>query len=510
MKKLSDSLTKKDLNFISSKNISKQDIDTQYNNFINGFESLNIFDCATISNGGIKSFSQKTLEFYKQLYENYQYKKNILKFVPASGAASRMFKDLYKYLEDEFLSEQMNYFFSNLRNLAFFEDLNKFLSENNLSIEKELSNKNYKTIVSYIIHEKGLNYGNLPKAMIKFHKYPQEVRTSFEEHIVESLLYAKSNSGNNIHFTVSPEHLPIFERVAAEMKSKYQSKYDAELNIDFSIQEPNTDTIALTPENEPFRLQDGTILFRPGGHGALIYNLNNLQNDIIFIKNIDNVVPDDLKTHNCIYKKALAGILIETQQKIFEHIDLLLHYPSVETIEHAFNFLHNTLSVKTLFNFSTLSKTQKLNFLISKLDRPLRVCGMVKNEGEPGGGPFFVRHKDNTASLQIVEKSQLDLKNPDIKAIFDKSTHFNPVDIVFSPIRYNGQKFDLTKFIDQSTGFISEKTKDGRPLKALELPGLWNGAMADWNSIFVEVPSKTFNPAKTIFDLLRENRLSSI
>ena len=507
MVNLSDKLSPKDLEFIKSKNISTESINEQYKNFINGFSNLNIFASANEANGGIKILSEKTLIYYSNLYAKEQKRKDILKFVPASGAATRMFKDLFEYINSkEETNTEIENFISNIKNFAFYDELVDVLSKQKISLNEAIKNKNYKTIISNIIFEEGLNYGFLPKGLLKFHKYEKETRTAFEEHISESILYANSKSKNNIHFTVSPEHLPYFKNLLDKMKKKYE-KNNILLNITFSTQDFSTNTIAVDANNEPFRLKDGTIFFRPGGHGALIKNLNNLENDIIFIKNIDNIVPDNLKKKNCIYKKALAGILIEIQNQIFEHINLLQHNPSVETIEHALNFLHNTLSIKTFFNFSNLTKTEKLEFLISKLDRPFRVCGMVKNIGEPGGGPFFVRHNDDTASLQIVEKSQLDLSNKKTKKIFEESTHFNPVDIVFSPTRYNKKKFDLTKYIDKNTGLISEKNKEGKVLKAQELPGLWNGAMSDWNTIFIEVPIETFNPVKTIFDLLRKNHL---
>lgn len=425
--------------------------------------------------------------------------------MPASGAATRMFKQLFEFLENNEISDpNIDTLINNIEKFAFYFDLKNVFENNNLNLSDNILNKNYKKIIELILNQNGLNYGALPKGLLKFHDYGKYQRTAFEEHLAESVQYASTNEGNFIHFTVSPEHKEKFEQLADELIPMYNKQFNTDIKIDFSIQNLSTDTMAVTPENTPFRNEDGSILFRPGGHGALIHNLNTIDAEIIFIKNIDNVVPDTKKTIDIDHKKALAGILIETQQKIFEYIDLLLHNPSVETIQQIYDYLHNNLNVKSYFDFSKLTKTEKMEFLLQKLDRPLRVCGMVKNEGEPGGGPFFVMQNDNTATLQIVEKAQIDLSDDNTKNIFENSTHFNPVDLVISAKRYNNEKFNLIEFVDPETAFISEKSKNGKKLKALELPGLWNGAMANWNTVFVNVPVETFNPVKTIFDLLRE------
>lgn len=505
MNKLNEYLNPNDYELLKTKNISAETIEYQYNFILKGASDVQLFDYANLNNGGIKKLTKENAGFYKDLYNKNQNGLKIVKFIPASGAASRMFKDLFDFLNTQNHNHKITEFIEDLSSYAFYNDLAENFKTKNKSLENLILNKNYKEIILNILEDTGLNYGNLPKALIKFHKYETETRTAFEEHIAESVLYAGSLGENNLHFTISQEHLNDFKKLSDFLISKYQKLYDTHININFSEQSPATDTISLNSKNEILRDENNSIFFRPGGHGALIYNLNQLNFNIIFIKNIDNVVPDRLKKNNCIYKKALAGILLETQQKTFEHINLLVHNPSIETIEHSFNFLHNTLSVKTLFDFSKLTKNEKIDFLLKKFDRPIRVCGMVKNEGAPGGGPFFVKHDDGTASLQIVEKSQLDLYNTEIKTIFEKSTHFNPVDIVLSPQRYNGQKFNLLNFIDPNTAFIVEKTIKGKPIKAIELPGLWNGAMADWNTIFIEIPIETFNPVKTIFDLKKEN-----
>lgn len=502
MSNLLSSFSESDFNQIENKGISKSLVEKQIKQFVDGIPAAKIVEAATIDNGGIKKLNENSFEHYLNIYDKNQKDLSIVKFVPASGAATRMFKDLFSFLNNsEDSDENIDNLVKNIKKLALFEDLKCVFEKHNLNLEEEIENKNFKKVIELIIAENGLNYGNLPKGLLKFHKYNDENRTAFEEHVSESLLYANSDNKSRIHFTVSPEHQDRFDELAEEIKKKYSF---TNLDISFSTQASSTDTIALTPENEPFRNDDGTILFRPGGHGALIYNLDKIDSDIIFIKNIDNVVPNEQQKVNCKFKKTIAGVLLETQKNVFDLINLLQHNPSMETIQEAFDYIVNKLSVKIFFEFSELSGTEKIEFLLSKLDRPIRICAMVKNEGEPGGGPFFVMQKDKTATLQIVEKAQIDLSISENKEIFDKSTHFNPVDIVLSPKRYNSEKFDLTKFIDPETGFISEKSKDGKNLKALELPGLWNGAMANFSTLFVEVPLHTFNPVKTIFDLLRD------
>lgn len=498
--------TQKDLEFFQKINISLQYIESQIQMFEKGTNYSKITDIATISNGGIKLLNDNTLNYYISNYHKYNHNLKITKFVPASGAATRMFKDLYEFIDDnsnKTVSENILNFVNNIEKFAFYEDLSNECQKNNISIsnnEKETINQ----VIELLLKEKGLNYGNLPKALLKFHKYENYSRTPIEEHIVEALNYANSFYGSKLHFTVSVEHLENFKELTKKLINKYENSHKTTIIIDLSIQNPNTNTIAVNADNTPFKDKEGNLIFRPAGHGALIYNLNEIESDIIFIKNIDNVVPDKRKEIDTKYKKALAGILIEYQTKIFEYINSLLHNPPIDTINEAFNFLVNNLNTRLFFDFSVLSRTQKIDFLLKKFDRPIRVCGMVKNTGEPGGGPFFVMNTDQTASLQILEKAQIDLTNSEQRKFFETSTHFNPVDLVISPLKHNGDKFDLTQYVDPNTAFISEKSKEGKVLKALELPGLWNGSMADWNTVFVQVPLETFNPVKTVFDLLRE------
>ena len=368
-----------------------------------------------------------------------------------------------------------------------------------------LSEHNYKAVVSNLLESAGLNYGALPKGLLKFHRYADGVRTPLEEHLVEGALYAAGKTGEvNVHFTVSTEHRALFEKLVAAKAAEYEAKYGTTYHISFSEQKPSTDTVAADMENKPFRDKDGKLLFRPGGHGALIENLNDLDADIVFIKNIDNVVPDRLKADTVTYKKLLAGVLVTLQKQAFEYLELLDggHY-SHEQLETIIRFVQQQLRCRRT-DLKELEDADLVIYLRKKLNRPMRVCGMVKNVGEPGGGPFLAYNPDGTISLQILESSQIDMNDPEKKAMFEKGTHFNPVDLVCAVRDYKGNKFDLLKHVDKATGFISYKSKNGKDLKALELPGLWNGSMSDWNTVFVEVPLSTFNPVKTVNDLLRE------
>ena len=356
-----------------------------------------------------------------------------------------------------------------------------------------------------MLESAGLNYGALPKGLLKFHRYADGVRTPLEEHLVEGALYAAGETGEvNVHFTVSTEHRALFEKLVAAKAAEYEAKYGTTYHISFSEQKPSTDTVAADMENKPFRDKDGKLLFRPGGHGALIENLNDLDADIVFIKNIDNVVPDRLKADTVTYKKLLAGVLVTLQKQAFEYLELLDggHY-SHEQLETIIRFVQQQLRCRRT-DLKELEDADLVIYLRKKLNRPMRVCGMVKNVGEPGGGPFLAYNPDGTISLQILESSQIDMNDPEKKAMFEKGTHFNPVDLVCAVRDYKGNKFDLLKHVDKATGFISYKSKNGKDLKALELPGLWNGSMSDWNTVFVEVPLSTFNPVKTVNDLLRE------
>jgi hypothetical protein len=378
------------------------------------------------------------------------------------------------------------------------------MKNENQTIDELIANAGYKRIPKKLLSKKGLGYGRLPKGLLLFHRYPQGARTAMEEHLVEGALYACNAAKQvHIHFTVSSEHRELFQQMADEKTIEYEQLLGVKFHFGFSEQKPSTDTLAVDSENQAFLDNDGQLLFRPGGHGALIENLNDISADVIFIKNIDNVVPDTFKPLTVHYKKLLAGVLIYYQQKIFNYLNRIDSgkYDHKELMEMLY-FLQNELCIKNP-ETKMLEDAELTLYIKSKLNRPLRVCGMVKNQGEPGGGPFLAANLDGTVSPQILESSQIDLKNPAMKQLFKQCSHFNPVDLVCAIRNYKNEKYDLTRYIDKNTGFISIKSKNGKELKALELPGLWNGAMSDWNTIFVEVPIETFNPVKTVNDLLR-------
>lgn len=503
-----------DIDQIIARGSRIETVERQIENFKTGFTSFEITEAAS-NYHGIIVLSEAEIGKYISVYENKVVQGlSLLKFVPASGAASRMFQSLFAALEDfhkgkehvEALKHRgVSTFLEEIDQFAFYYDLRQMAAQKNLDIKQVQP----QTLLEWVLLEKGLNYGNLPKGLLKFHCYPDGCRTSLEEHFAEGAAYAKdSYSVVNLHFTVSPEHQELFEKLVAEISPKYEELFGAKYQISFSQQKPSTDTIAVTHENEPFRDKDGSLLFRPAGHGALLENLNDLEADLIFIKNIDNVVPDRLRQTTINYKKAIAGVLLSLQEQIFYYQKMLNeHYSS--SLESAFyaeaaNFLENVLNIKPPHDQYYSEKEELFHYFASKFNRPIRVCGMVKNQGETGGGPFFARNRDGSVSLQIVESSQINPGDTEQMDILHRATHFNPVDIVCAVKNYKGEKYDLHNFTDPETGFISIKSKDGKELKSLELPGLWNGSMSDWNTLFVEVPLETFNPVKTVNDLLRK------
>ena len=515
-------LTNNDKKQLESLNITIEQVENQVNQFKTGFPYSDLVAPATIGNGIIQFTKTEVQELIKQFDEDKQYY-DILKFIPASGAASRMFKNVYSFVEEykgkeipeDFLrienvkTDSIEYLFLNIRNLAFYDDLKTKMAEHDKEINTLLSENRLVDIAEFILENKGLDYGKLPKALLKFHKYKEISRYALEEHLVEAAHYSTAETENGVvaqlHFTVSQEHLDIFRKTVEEVVPKYEEQFGIKYDISYSVQKPSTDTIAVDMNNEPFRNNDGSMLFRPGGHGALIQNLNDLHKEIIFIKNIDNVVPDRLKQTTYDYKKVLGGYLFRLQQQQFEYLNLLDEgCLADDEIDEIAKFAKEKLMIDIPNYYKTYNEIEKIDFLYGKLNRPMRICGMVKNEGEPGGGPYWVRNSNDEISLQIVESSQMNHNNEKQEAIFQSATHFNPVDLVCATQDFKGESFDLNDYIDHNTGFISKKSKDGKELKALELPGLWNGAMADWINIFVEVPILTFNPVKTVNDLLRD------
>ncbi len=504
--------TEQDKLQIKNRGSELQTVNQQIENFKKGFPFLHVEEAASVGNGIIQLDKEALQNNSDKFDQSVASGTKTLKFVPASGAASRMFKSLFEALEECEITKTPEEVLQNNKAVKqYIEHIDKFAfyAELKAKIEKAGESLTCKNHVGFLLSEKGLNYGALPKGLLKFHKYENCERTPFEEHLSEGALYAKdAENVARLHFTVSPEHQESFENLFNSVKEKYEKEMDVTFEVSFSQQKPSTDTIAVDSKNEPFRENDGSLLFRPGGHGALLENLNDLNADVIFIKNIDNVVPDKLKKPTIDYKKALAGILLTYQEKIFGY-QKELNEKYHTALDHVFlaeaaNFLENKLNTKPAENQYYTEKEQLFHYLKEKYNRPLRVCGMVKNEGEPGGGPFWAKNSDGTVSLQVVESSQIDPKSVQQQTIVSHATHFNPVDLVCAVKNYKGEKYNLPEFTDPATGFISKKSKDGKELKAQELPGLWNGAMSNWNTLFVEVPIETFNPVKTVNDLLRE------
>ncbi len=472
--------TELDQQQLQARGISLAAAEAQMRSFQTGFPALDIVEAASIQKG-ILSPNEAEKAQYLAAWEQYlQGNHSVLKFVPASGAASRMFKDLFEYMDGGDETAFIQQFLGRLTDFAFYNELHQLMEEKGVS--------DGRGIVRLLLED--MQYGKLPKGLLLFHKYADGPRTPALEHLVEGALYANAGGKVNLHFTISPEHRALFEKHIAAHLEDFAQAYEATFDVSFSEQKPSTDTLAADKEGMPFRDKDGKLVFRPGGHGALIENLGEQDADVVFVKNIDNVVPDRLKEPTVAYKRLLAGILVSLQVRAF---DYLRRIDNVDAEEVA------TFLEKDLCCYLPADKRQDKAYLTGKLNRPMRVCGMVKNEGEPGGGPFLVRGNDGAVQLQILESSQI--ADPQL---MKQATHFNPVDLVCALRDYEGKAFDLRKYVDPLTAFISQKSKDGRELQALELPGLWNGAMADWNTVFVEVPIETFNPVKTVNDLLRE------
>jgi hypothetical protein len=495
-------LTQQDLEQIAKRGISEKQIETQLKQFETGFPFLKLEAAAAIGNGIIAP-NEEERQKYVAAWQQYKAEgKRIVKFVPASGAASRMFKNMFAFVDADYDTPTTDFekkYFDQIEKFAFYDALDAVCRKNEGKGIKELmAEGKYKAVAAQMLKPEGLNYGQLPKGMLLFHKYDEGARTPMEEHLVEGALYAASNGEAHVHFTVSHEHIEFFKQKVAEKADLFAKKYGISYDITFSEQKPSTDTVAANPDNTPFRNDDNSLLFRPGGHGALIENLNEIEADVIFIKNIDNVVPDRLKPETVEWKQVIAGVLVTLQAKAFAYLRTLDAGASEEQLKEIAQFVENELCCRAK------GQTVDAAYLYKKLNRPMRVCGVVKNVGEPGGGPFLTYNQDGTVSLQILESSQIDTKNEEYMKMFTQGTHFNPVDLVCAVKDYKGQPFNLPEFVDKTTGFISSKSKSGKELKALELPGLWNGAMSDWSTIFVEVPLGTFNPVKTVNDLLRE------
>ena len=508
--------SQKDIIQIQEKGLSLKEIEAQIAIFKNGNKAVNILAAATPGKG-IKQIDSKQSEKFIAIYDDLKHTLNIISFIPASGAATRMFKELYVFVEDfdpendslqEYFrrneNKNLENFLSEIHKLPFYEEtlssaIKNYPDFNNRSVDTQKYH-----LVRSMLFEPGLELGNFPKGLVPFHKYKDYTATAFEEHLYEAGTYAEKNNKANLHFTVSKEHLDKFKSEFDLIRNRVEELTGTIFQIGFSFQDTKTDTIAVDDSNEVFRTSEEELFFRPGGHGALIENLNNLDADLVFIKNIDNLVTKSNRDEVAFHKKILAGKLLKVQQECFYSLEILESGDFSEiNIQQIVDFTTDHLFVTFSEGFTKLSYSEKAVKLKQILNRPLRVCGMVKNEGEPGGGPFLVKLTNGEATLQIIESAQIDTSNPQQKEIAQNATHFNPVDLVCGLKDYKGEKFDLNEFVDPEMSFITTKTKDGKTLKALELPGLWNGAMARWNTVFVEVPVSTFNPVKTVADLLK-------
>jgi nicotinamide riboside kinase len=493
--------------------IPLENIQKQLDTFKNGISKAILVEPATVSNGILKLTSND----FKQKAEFFDIQKSkfkLEKFVPASGAASRMFKFLSEFLNDfDIEKETINGYINRKKDSElsiFIVGMNKFsfFEAIYLKLKAEFPNfdnleRDYKNyyFIKFLMSPEYFDFANKPKGILPFHKYKTRIATAIEEHFYECVNYSSSNGNSNLHFTVSETHQILFENIVKSIQARIEKETETTINISYSFQNKSTDTIAVNAKNNPFRDEKNKLFFRPGGHGALIENLNNLDADIVFIKNIDNVIQNHSEKI-ATYKKALAGILIELQQQVFHYLNQIEKLKE-ESLDEIIAFAKNNLNIELQENFSKYTLENKISHLKNLLDRPIRICGMVKNEGEPGGGPFWVQDSKGNSTLQIVETSQVDLGNANQVKILSSATHFNPVDLVCGIRNYKNEKFDLNQFVDQNSGFIVEKTQNGKPLKSYELPGLWNGAMSKWITVFVEVPLITFNPVKTVNDLLK-------
>lgn len=508
--------TKAHIKQIEDKGLTVEKINKQIELFKTGLPYVTLKSAAVI-NHGILSFTEEENTYFSNYYQSKKEDLNILKFVPASGAATRMFKFLFAFLENyspkkesinSYINKQkasdLSIFLVGLEKLPFYNILIEATRTYYTNFDTFSIDEQALSLIKTVLNKNQLNYGFYPKGLLPFHKYKDHIATAFEEHLFEASLYASSKNVAKLHFTISENHKHIFDEEFKRIETIVKRKTNTEFDISFSYQKEATDTIAVTTDNKPVLNLDGSLHFRPSGHGALLQNLSEFDADVIFIKNIDNVVVYRYEETVAKHKKILAGLLLELQNKTFNYLKAIEEKELLENdLIEITNFVSSKLNVMISTEFEKYSKKNQINYLKGKLNRPIRVCGMVKNEGEPGGGPFWVKDENGNVSLQIVESAQINKKDKKQKNILKKATYFNPVDLVCGIKDYDGNVFDLSKFIDPKTAFITMKTKTGKDIKALELPGLWNGSMASWNTIFVEVPIITFNPVKTVTDLLK-------
>lgn len=509
--------TQEDKALLSEKGITTQQVSAQIGTFREGIPLVRLSRAAVIGDGIQRLTPEKQKEF-REHYRAHAEGLQVLKFTPASGAASRMFKALFSFLKDfDPGKHSLEDFFSNGKNRAiktFYEDLEKFpfyqTVQSRIVGRHKTREEFLYAFVEELLSEEGLNYGFYPKGLLPFHKYGAHLATPLEEHLKEGAAYARSADRARLHFTISSQHRSMFEAEFERVEGRISSQTGCAFEVTYSYQKGSTDTLAVTPQNEPFRDREGRLLFRPGGHGALLENLNEQEADLLFIKNIDNVVPERSLDEIAAWKEILGGYLLKVQEQAFRFSRMLEEgAPDHGLLKRVREFLEEDLNVRIPDAYAGYNLEEKLAVLKDKLVRPIRICGMVRNEGDPGGGPFWIRDANGNESLQIVESAQVDLEDEAQKELFQQATHFNPVDLVCGVRDAFGKKFNLMNFRDPKQGFITDKTYEGRPLKALELPGLWNGGMAYWNTVFVEVPIITFNPVKTVNDLLKPAHLTA-
>ena len=496
-----------DLELLKAKGISPETIEEQLKRFETGFPYLKIKSVATIGDGIVRLSETEIADCIAEWNEFQNSGGKVEKFVPASGAASRMFKNIFAFVTDNKPAPETDFekkFFAEIKDFAFYPALNESCKKNyGKDIDALIADGEYVSVAKTLIAGEGLNYGQLPKALLQFHKTAEGAHTPLEEHLEEGAQYASDiNKNVNIHFTVSPEHRSAFEAMIADKVPAMEKEWGVKYNVSMSEQKASTDTIAVNMDNTPYR-ENGKLLFRPAGHGALIENLNDIDADVVFVKNIDNVVPRALRDVTITYKKVIGGYLVKIQKKIAAYLKALESGAyTIDDLREMVKFTHDVLSIR-YEQTKNLDDSELAIYLKGKFNRPIRICGVVKNDGEPGGGPYLAFNADGSSSPQILEAAQIDSSKPEAVELMKSGTHFNPVDLVCYIKDTKGNKFDLKKYVDKDTGLISEKSKSGVTIKALELPGLWNGSMSDWTSVFVEVPIETFNPVKVVNDLLR-------
>ena len=513
--------TEKDQKQIAAKGLTVDNVYSQIETFRTGLPFTNLKDAATLNHGILKvEGAQK--ESYINFFEEKLNAISVVKFVPASGAATRMFKFLFQCLKDyssdkETIeayiertdSKELKVFFEGMKNLAFYDEVLAKVTSVYSDYNSMSQDEKQVIFVKTMLDESAFNFGNKPKGLLPFHNYKSHITTAFEEHLFESTLYASSNKNATLHYTISEHHKDKFENKLNEVKSRIENQTGVVFNVSFSFQKPSTDTIAVNLNNEPFRFEDGSLHFRPSGHGAIIENLSAINADVVFVKNIDNVVVTQQAQIVADYKKMLAGVLLTIQEQSFGFLEKLDNDINESLVLEIAQFLTSKMCVILNEDFDDLSLNEKAAYVKGKLNRPIRICGMVKNEGDPGGGPFWVEDTQGNVSLQVVESAQINQNDKTQKDILNNSTHFNPVYMVCGLKNYKGNPFNLPDFVDEKAAFITQKTKDGKDIKALEKPGLWNGSMANWNTIFVEVPQATFNPVKMVNDLLKAQHQAS-